>query len=323
MTQAARVRRMLAWYPRSWRDRYGDEFAELLMDELAEQPRSARRGLNIAASGLRCRLAGLGLAGHPLDPDAARQAGLATVACCAAAFMVAAACLWSQLAIAMQWAVARDAGISESMDVMSAALLACALLALLALGPVARAALASVAAGRGRRLLWPAALFIGGATVLVVGGLHFQNAWPGTGGHLLAQQGLVPGGIAAFCWATTMWITSYWLHPAMLATFTVSQIGWMLACPAAAAAAITGLAALLRRVELSRAAFRYEIWLGQIAAGTMTVFLAGALCWLSAAGAAVTPIFRGGSVDAAGLAVLAAAVVAASCATRRAGLAAD
>ena len=119
----APVRRLLLWYPRGWRDRYGDEFAELLIAEQAEQGPSWRRAANVAATGLRARLAGAGLAGHPLDPAAAARAGLATFASCAAVSGLAGAVMWAQLAIGLQWSAPDDHRITEAMDLMSGALL--------------------------------------------------------------------------------------------------------------------------------------------------------------------------------------------------------
>jgi hypothetical protein len=314
----ARVRGLLAWYPAAWRDRYGEEFAELLLAELAERPRSWTTAANVRASGLRCRLAGAGLAGHPLDPAAARRAGLGTLAFAAGTFAVAGACLWSQLAIALQWAVSDNRVITNSLNLMSAALLLCAGAALLAAAPVAWAVIAAARAGSGRSLRWPACLTLTSAAVLLAGGTHFAGGWPGAGGHLLAHQGFVPGGFAAFGWATTMWITSYWLHPAMLAAFSASQIAWMVICPLMAGCLISGVVTLLRRVELSARAFRYEIWLGYLTVAGMTMFLGAAVCWLLWPGGA-RPIFHGGSVDAAGLAVLATAAIAGVRAARQAG----
>ena len=46
---------------------------------------------------------------------------------------------------------------------------------------------------------------------------HFANGWPGTGGHPWVHQGIVPGGVAAYAWASTLFVTSYWAHPAALA----------------------------------------------------------------------------------------------------------
>src|ERR1700676_108801 len=46
-----RARRLLRWYPTSWRGRFGDEFTELLISEFEEQPRSWRRTANVVSSG--------------------------------------------------------------------------------------------------------------------------------------------------------------------------------------------------------------------------------------------------------------------------------
>jgi hypothetical protein len=138
--ELARARRLLLWYPRGWRSRYGDEFAELLIDARAELGPSWRCTLNIVATGLRARLAAAGLADHPLDPEAAARAGLATMAICAAAAILTGALMWSQLAIGLQWTVPADDRITQAIDFMSAALLALAVAALLAAAPAAWAA---------------------------------------------------------------------------------------------------------------------------------------------------------------------------------------
>src|SRR5215472_4689831 len=119
----ARVRRLLRWYPGTWRRRYGAEFSELLLADLAERPRCARRTADIAFSGMRARLAGAGLAGFPVDPEAAARAGLGTLACSIAAFAIVGSAMWSQLAIGVQWAVPDNRGITQALDLMSAALL--------------------------------------------------------------------------------------------------------------------------------------------------------------------------------------------------------
>ena len=319
---AARARRLLLWYPRAWRARYGDEFAELLAAELTELGPCWPRSANVAVSGLRVRLAGAGLTGHPLDAAAAARAGLAMVAACGAAACLAGAVMWAQLAIGLQWSVPPDRGITQAMDLMSGALLVLAVLALLAAAPVAWAAVAAAVRGKGRQFRWPTALVIGGLLVLVIGGRHFENGWPGTGGHLLVHQGLVPGGIAAFGWATTMWITSYWVHPAALAAFPATQVGWMLVSPAATGCVLTGTVKLLRRVELSPRAFRYQTRVANLAWAGLAAFLGGALSWLLSAGGGSAPLFRAGAIDRAGFAVLALAVLTGAVAVRQARAAA-
>jgi hypothetical protein len=319
---AARARRLLMWYPRVWRARYGDELAALLVAELAEQGPCWRRSANVAVSGLRARLAGGGLIGHPVDAAAAARSGLAMIAACGAAACLAGAAMWAQLAVGLQWSVPPDRGITRAMALMSAALLVLTVLAVLAAAPVAWAAIAAAARGRGRQFRWPAALVTAGLLVLVIGSRHFQNGWPGTGGHLLVHQGLVPGGVAAFTWANTMWITSYWVHPAALAAFPATQLSWMLVSPAATGCVLTGAVKVLRRVELSPRAFRYQTWVANLAWAGLAAFFGGALSWLVSAGGRSAPLFRVGAIDRGGLAVLAAAAVTGALAVRQARAAA-
>jgi hypothetical protein len=300
----ARVTRLLLWYPRAWRARYGDEFAELLAAELAERPRDPRRAVNVAFSGMRARLADAGLVSHPPDPAAAGRAGLATLAWSGAVFATFGAAMWSQLATGLQWAVPDNRGITQALDLMSLALLTLCAVAVLGLAGLVRAAIVAVSRGKGGKLLAPATLTSASGAVLFFGGRHFENAWPGTGGHLLATQGLVPAGIAAFGWATTMWITSYWAHPAMLAAFPATQIAWMTLTPLAACGLMTGVARLMRRLERSPRALSYETWLGRAAGGGVLLFLCGVARWLAAAAASERSMFHIGSTDVAGLAVL-------------------
>src|SRR5260370_36358870 len=159
--------------------------------------------------------------------------------------------MWSQLAIGLRWAVPGNHGLTQALDLMALSLVTFCVVALLGLVGVIRAAIVATASGAAGALRRPAALVIAGAVVLIVGGRHFGNAWPGTGGHLLMTQGLVPAGVAAFCWATTMWITSYWAHPAMLAAFPATQVAWMTLTPLAALCLLTGVVQLLRRLVRS------------------------------------------------------------------------
>src|SRR5271156_2076500 len=69
-----KAERLLRWYPRPWRDRYGAEFTELLIADISERPRSPRRSLDVMRGGIRARLAGAGLAGFPLPLATATSA---------------------------------------------------------------------------------------------------------------------------------------------------------------------------------------------------------------------------------------------------------
>ena len=319
---AARAARLLRWYPRAWRSRYGAEFAELLVADIEERPRSRSRTADVIRGGIVARLGqaglcGAGVWGDPAEPGpladprrspAARTgASLASLGCCAAVFAAVGGAMWSQLTTGWQWSPPGTAGVTVAMLAMSAAMGVLAVLALLAVLPVAW----RVAAGRAPGVRGPSVLFLAGLAVVVIGGRHFGNGWPGTGGHPWPHQGLVPGGVAAFSWASTLSVSSFWAHPAALAAFPAPELAWMALSPLAVAGAVTGAAAVVRRAGqspavLSPRVLRFETWLGRAACAAMAVFLAGACAWVLAR--APGAMFRPGLIDVAGLVVLALAL---------------
>jgi len=316
-TSAARAARLLRWYPRAWRSRYGEEFAELLAADIEERPRSASRTADVIRGGIVARLGQAGLGGGAPEPGGHRSsASLAALGCCAAVFAAVGGAMWSQLTTGWQWSPPGTTGVTVAMLAMSAAMLALFALAVLAVLPVAW----RVAAARAKGVRGPSALFLAGLAVVVIGGRHFGNGWPGTGGHPWAHQGLVPGGVAAFSWASTLSVSSFWAHRAALAAFPAAELAWMALSPLAVAAAVTGAAAVVRRAGLapdvlSPRVLRFETWLGRLACAAMAVFLAGTCAWvapllgagaLGAGGAG--SVFRPGAIDVAGLAVLALAL---------------
>jgi hypothetical protein len=177
-----RAARLLRWYPRAWRARYGEEFTELLLADLAERSRSAARTADVIRGGLVARLADAGLCGcAPQVPELARaraRAGLASLACCAAVFLGVGGAIWSQLVIGWQWSAPATAGTVVATFVMTATVLVLALLTLLAALPVAWTVATRLAGGRARGLAVPSALFLAGLVIMIVGGRHFGNGWP-------------------------------------------------------------------------------------------------------------------------------------------------
>jgi hypothetical protein len=310
MTASTRHRaaRLLRWYPREWRARYGEEFTELLVAELEERPRSLRRSVDLARSGLTARAAAAGLGGQPIDTGGSGRRSLATLAAALSIFSVVALALWSQLTIGWQWAPPATHATSLAMVVMSLGLLVVGVVCLLAIAPVACLAVRSIAT-RWRHLLGPIGLVVAGLLVLVVGTHHFANGWPGARGHPWADQGIVPGGVAAYAWASTLFVTSYWLHPASLTQFPGSEVAWMLVSPVAVGALIVGATRIVRRVDLSPRVIRYERTLGLCAAVTTAIFFTGAALWVVDGGPGPRNLFHTGSLDVVELAALALLVV--------------
>jgi hypothetical protein len=320
VTPERRAARLLRWYPRAWRSRYGEEFAELLIADISERPRSRTRTADVVRGGIVARFAGAGLCGRTLDASAQVRTSLTSLGWCVAIFVSLGAAMWSQLTIGWQWSEPETAATAVAMVVMSAAMLAFLVLALAAAVPVLWSAGSHIAHGRYRRLLGPAALVVACAVIMFVGGRHFGNGWPGTGGHPWARQGLVPGGVAAFSWASTLSVSSYWAHPSALAGFPAAELAWMALSPLAIAGLAGGTAALVRRTELSVRVLDFETRLGTAACAAMAVFLGGCCAWVLGARSAPGNLFHPGAIDAAGAVVMTIAFLAARQAARAARL---
>ncbi|HVY10391.1 MAG TPA: hypothetical protein VHB18_09625 [Mycobacteriales bacterium] len=84
---------LLRWYPRSWRARYGEEFAALLIADIDEHPSALRRDLNVRWHGAKARLAAAGLAPGLRDGGAARSARALAIAC----FLACTTSLWAHV----------------------------------------------------------------------------------------------------------------------------------------------------------------------------------------------------------------------------------
>lgn len=278
-----RAARLLRWYPKAWRERYGEEFAELLIADIDDRPVSAARALDVARAGLLARLAAAGLSelhiGRLADPGRQVRASLATL-CATLTFCLAlAAALWSQLAIAWErTAPAAPPSTKQGALVMSAAFLAFLALAVSAVVPVA----CEIIAHFDKRLLVPLLALAVAVTMLAFGAHHFIYQWPGTGGH--GEKGwplsAVPAGFQAFAWSVSYWFSSAWGHWSWLAGFGGWELAWMAASPLALAVAMAAAVTLLRRVELPRQLLAYETRLAAVACLVAGLFLVGCGSWV-------------------------------------------
>jgi hypothetical protein len=311
-----RASRLLRWYPGAWRSRYGEEFAELLISDISERPRSWTRTADVVRGGIVARLGAAGLCGCALEAAEQVRASLVSLACCVAIFLGFGAAMWSQLTIGWQWSEPDTTATTIAAVLMSVAMLAFLVLALAAAVPVLWSVVSRVARGRLKGLVVPSALFLAGAVAVIAGGRHFGNGWPGTGGHPWALRGLVPGGVAAFSWASTLSVSSYWAHPSALAAFPAAELAWMALSPLAVACTIGGAATVARRTEFSRRVLDFEARLGTAACAVMMVFLAGCCAWIIDGGPGPGNLFHAGAIDVAEAIVMIIALAAARQAAR-------
>jgi hypothetical protein len=312
-----RARQLVRCYPKSWRARYGNEFEELLVAEFLEKPRNWRRTADVVFSGSLARLARAGLHGQALQPIEQVQTGLVSLGCALAAFLAVGVALWSQLTIGWQWSRPDTLGTTMAVVMMSAVMLLFVSLAILAAVPILWKISVQVARREVSGLIRPSMLFVTGTVLLVTGARHFGNGWPGTGGHPWFGQGLVPGGVAAFAWASTLSVSAYWAHPHALLAFPTAEIAWMAISPIAAICMVVGAVKTVRRLDLSPRVLRYESSIGAVATVGMLVFAVGSCCWMVDGGPGPRNLFHAGVIDIAGVIAMVAALGVAHRATTR------
>jgi len=274
---------------------------------MAEQPSSHRRTVNVIGNGLLARLTEAGLTSHDLPQADQMRAALATLGCALAAFGAFAVAMLAQLATGWQWTSPQSGSATAGTLILAAAVACLALIGAVAVIPVAWLTARAIAAGQAR-LVRPAALAGVSTAVLVVGTRHFQNGWPGTGGTG-AHHVVVPGGLAAFAWASTLSVSSYWVHPGLLAQFPLPEVAWMAASPLALAGVAAGLVMVVRRLDVPARLLRYLTLLALAASLVAVPVLVGAASWVLGHGPGQAGLFRPGLVNGAGLVIMATALV--------------
>ena len=283
-----RVHRLVVLYPRSWRERFGDEFEQLLLDELDDRPRSRRRTADVAAHAALAHLTVAGLAGRGLAPDDQVSRGLRVLGVMLALFLVVAIAIWSGLDVGWTWAAPSAPETRVAVVVTSAALL----------GMVGVVALAAVLMGSAvvrqgsavPRL--PLLVVVACGMAFAIGCVHFAGQWPGGrhpgwGGH-----SLMPPALVRLAWAGTQWVTAYWLHPHVLTTLPGDRFVWSVVSPLLLIAMTAAALGSTRSLDVAAATAR-AIAVTSAAAGVLgALFLAGAASWILSARTGPRDVFQ-------------------------------
>ena len=89
----ARVARLLRWYPRTWRDRYGTEFEAVLTSSLVDGKGGLSLSMNVAREGLAARLESAGFVGRTSPVIERARASVMTVFVATLGFLTSAVAL--------------------------------------------------------------------------------------------------------------------------------------------------------------------------------------------------------------------------------------
>jgi hypothetical protein len=176
------------------------------------------------------------------------------------------------------------------------------------MAPLAWTVLVETTRRRTPGLLRPVLLCSLGATTLIVGGYQFQRSWQGTGGYPWAHRAVVVGWMLKLMWTSTLAVSAYWAHPAILLRLPASEIAWMAVSPVALIVTVIGAAKTIRRLDMSRRLLRFQSHTTKAAAFGFGLFVFGTLMWLVDGGAGPADLFQAGTVDLVGLTVMTAAL---------------
>jgi hypothetical protein len=304
-----RAARLVRWYPAEWRNRYGDEFSELLAAQIGDRPRSWARTLDVAFGAIMARLAALGLSGTTVDPSDQPRRSMATLGYALTIFLTFALSIWSHLTIAQRWAAPATTATHTAIIIMTIAVVICVAAAAAGSIPIAWTATRAAARPSNPGLRVSALMFMAGTAILIVGSVAFHNGWSVTGSHPWSQQLTGPGGPAAFLWASTLSVSAYWLHPTILLGLPASEMAWMAISPIALILSVVGGAKTVRQLDLSARLLRYMVHIAHVAIAGLGLFLFGTLTWLVDGGPGPGHLFQAGAVDQVGLVMMTATLI--------------
>lgn len=155
-----RARRLLRWYPATWRERYGEEFVDHLEQEFDDRPRNLGRSINVVRKGLGARLGDVGLSNSVAIPGSQSRAALGTGVALAALTLVVMVDFWSRAMGAWSAREYHPIPVSASTGALTVAAGLMVVLLVVVVVTVAVYAVRQMFHGRARGLVTPAALAV-------------------------------------------------------------------------------------------------------------------------------------------------------------------
>jgi hypothetical protein len=284
MTPSRRATRLLRYYPKSWRDRYGDEFVDFMEQSIVDQPHNTRRTSNIILKSFKARLGELGLLGSTMESATAPKAALSTSTVLAAVFTVFALFYWSCAMVAWNSNphVATTLAVSIGTAAITVSTMLLSLTLLLLSVVLIWHALRSALSKHDKRVVWPLVLILGSTTVIVNSMHQYLRFTIARGGIEWTHVGVALKQVAgATQWVTqrTIWGPS-WTGWHIFTAQGLLNVG----TPVAVLVLALSMAKLIRLSEVSAFATRAGRWATTSLALGMLFFLVSFAGWELAGG---------------------------------------
>jgi hypothetical protein len=293
-TSTRRAKRLLNWYPKAWRERYGEEFVDHLEQEFDDNPTDFRRSLNIATKGIVARLGDFGFSRTPLSTEGQPRAALATSFALMALTSILILNFWSQAML--QWSARKyhPIPVSATTGILSAAagVMMLALMAIVLI--VGISVVRQCLRRRGRPLVGPLTLALGSGSLI----LYAVRGLPSVlaayshmfqGGFRWTHPGPAMYGLAYISDRFTQWWVSVW-NPGVSGVPTLYAVVNDLV-PLAVLVFGLAIATLLRRVELPAFVGRFTRAMVMLLGVLTGVAVLTHVAWLAFGGPSYSPTF--------------------------------
>jgi hypothetical protein len=258
MSPARTAQRLLRLYPRSWRERYGEELADVILHSSDDRvPWRVRLDVVTAGAREQARAAGLGGGGSPRERA---RGGVLTVLCAWALFVIAGLAVQRTSEHWQQVAAAGDRGLPQAAFVVLIGGAVCAAVLVLAGIAAALPGWRGVDADAVRRAIGPA------VTMTVVA---------------------VAATVALVVWAHGLSATQRDGHDV---AYAIAFVAWALLCAGTLSAWTAAAVSLARRLELDAATLRAQTWLAVAASVAMATITTATVVWWAAVGGKVTSV---------------------------------
>jgi hypothetical protein len=284
-----RAMRLLRWYPRSWRERCGEEFVDHLEQEFADRPVDLGRSLNVAYKGLVARVGDLGLSGSGANLGGQTRAALGTSLAFIALMVVIMLDMWSRAMLAWSGRRYHPIPVSATTGILTGAMGLLMLLLALVVVTVAFLVACQILRGRARHLVSPSILAVASGGFLLYEGrilprllAPYVHHTHGLHGMSLSQPGTVITNLAQVTWELTQrWVAPWGQGPIGPSTIQTTVDDCI---PLAMLIFGIALALLIRRVEFPQVIERFVFSTVALLGALTGAFFVAYIAWSAVGG---------------------------------------
>ena len=283
-----RAERLLRWYPKEWRERYGEEFVDHLEQEFADRSVDIRRTLNIMCKGFVARIGDVGLSNATVSAEGRTRAAVGTSFVLMALAAVLALNFWSRAMGLWSSRKYHPIPVSATTGILTVVtgLMLIVLVAIVLMVVVSAAR--QISHGRARLLMGPSILAAASGTFLLYSVrwvptelYRYAHGYHGRPGIGWSQPGPAIAALGQTAWDMTQQWVVLWSEPSGNPTSIVVVNDLV---PIALLLFGIAIASMVRRVELPHFVERFASFTVTLLGTLAGLFLVTYVVWLEVGG---------------------------------------